>query len=186
MTDKSSDSAESGPYGERLAAASGFTLPDADLELAIASVGMNLMRAARRIERDMESNFARPAGLTFAGFWLMTALKVEGPAAPRRLAELLSVSTASVTSTLHTLERAALIRRNPQLDDRRMLLITLTEQGEAVVGEFMHWWTVNREKHWLETLTRDEELTLARLLAKIAAHEPEPLSEPQRRLIPPS
>jgi DNA-binding MarR family transcriptional regulator len=172
-------------HGERLAAASGFDLPDVDPHLASTSVGFNLVRVAKKIERDIETNFARPAGLTFAGFRLMTTLKYDGPMSPRRLADLLSISTASVTSALHTLERAGLLTRTPQPDDGRMLVVTLTEQGETVIDEFLHWWTAHRQKSWLEHLTPDEELTLARLLAKVSRHEPQPLAEPQRRLIPP-
>ncbi len=172
-------------HDERLTAASGFDLPDADPHLASASVGYNLVRVAKKIERDIETNFARPAGLTFAGFRLMTTLKYDGPMSPRRLADLLSISTASVTSALHTLERAGLLTRTPQPDDGRMLVVALTEQGETVIDEFLHWWTTNREKNWLEHLTPDEEIILARLLAKVSRHQPQPLTEPQRRLIPP-
>lgn len=172
--------------GERLAAASGFDLPGADTRLASASVGFNLVRVAKQIERDIETNFARPAGLTFAGFRLMSALKYGGPMSPCRLADLLSVSSASVTSALHTLQRAGLLTRTPQPDDRRMLVIALTEQGESVIDEFLHWWTAHREKGWLENLTPDEEVDLARLLVKVSLHQPQPLAEPQQRLVPPN
>ncbi|MDQ1051465.1 MarR family winged helix-turn-helix transcriptional regulator [Streptomyces sp. V4I2] len=101
------------------------------------------------------------------------------------LADLLSISTASVTSALHTLERAGLLTRTPQPDDGRMLVVALTEQGETVIDEFLHWWTAHRQKSWLEHLPPEEELTLARLLAKVSRHQPQPLTERQRRLIPP-
>jgi DNA-binding MarR family transcriptional regulator len=170
--------------GERLAAASGFDLPGADPSLASMSVGYTLLRAAKKIERDIETNFARPAGLTFAAFRLMSALRLGGPQTPRRLADVLSVSKASVTSALDTLERSGLLTRSPRPDDARMLVIALTEQGDRVVGEFLRWWSTNREKLWLDALTPDEELTLAHLLGKIAARDPEPPAQPQHRLIP--
>ncbi|WP_217567242.1 MarR family winged helix-turn-helix transcriptional regulator [Streptomyces sp. GbtcB7] len=170
--------------GERLAAASGFDVPGADPRLASMSVGYNLLRAAKKIERDIETNFARPAGLTFAAFRLMSALRLGGPQTPRRLADQLSVSKASVTSALDTLERSALLTRSPQPDDARMLVITLTEPGDRVVDEFLRWWSTNREKLWLDALTSGEELTLAHLLGKIAASDPEPPAEPQQRLVP--
>ncbi|MFF5010465.1 MarR family winged helix-turn-helix transcriptional regulator [Streptomyces phaeochromogenes] len=171
-------------HSERLATASGFDLPGAGPGLASMSVGYTLLRVAKKIERDIETNFARPAGLTFAAFRLMSALRLGGPRTPRGLADQLSVSKASVTSALDTLERSGMLTRSPRPDDARMLVIALTEQGDDVVDEFLHWWSTNREKLWLDALSHDEELTLAHLLGKIAARDPEPPAEPQQRLIP--
>src|SRR3954451_15552239 len=77
------------------------------------------------------------------------------------------------------------LTRTPQPDDGRMLIVTLTEQGETVIDEFLHWWTTHRQKSWPEHLTPDEEITLARLLAKVSRHGPQLLGERQRRLVPP-
>ncbi|MFD4603778.1 MarR family winged helix-turn-helix transcriptional regulator [Streptomyces sp. NPDC058464] len=135
------------------------------------SFGHGLIQVAKWIERQVETEFARPAGLSFAGFRMMSALKLNGPQAPSELADQLSLSRASVTSSLDTLERARLVVRVPQPDDGRRLLITLTPEGEGVVEEFLKWLSGQPEQAWFETLTREEMVVLDYLLRKAAANQ---------------
>ena len=65
---------------------------------------------------------------------------VEGadrPLSPTTIAERLLVTTASMTSLLDTLERRGFITRSPDPDDRRKVLVTLTENGKHVVDQFL-------------------------------------------------
>lgn len=59
------------------------------------------------------------------------------PLSPTTIAERLLVTTASVTSLLDTLERRGFITRSPDVDDRRKVLVTLTENGRRVVDQFL-------------------------------------------------
>ena len=59
------------------------------------------------------------------------------PLSPTTIAERLLVTTASTTSLLDTLERRRLVRRSPDPDDRRKVLVTLTEDGRQVVDQFL-------------------------------------------------
>lgn len=59
------------------------------------------------------------------------------PLSPTTLAERLLVTTASTTSLLDTLERRGLVARSPDPDDRRKILVTLTENGRQVVDQFL-------------------------------------------------
>jgi len=47
------------------------------------------------------------------------------------------VTTASVTSLLDTLERRGLVERQPDPTDRRRLLIEITQDGKALVDQFL-------------------------------------------------
>ena len=60
-----------------------------------------------------------------------------GPLSPTAIAERLLVTTASVTSLLDTLERRGLLERTADPDDRRRLLVALTEAGRVVVDQFL-------------------------------------------------
>ena len=59
------------------------------------------------------------------------------PLSPTTIAERLLVTTASTTSLLDTLERRGLVTRSPDPDDRRKVLVTLTEDGRQVVNQFL-------------------------------------------------
>jgi DNA-binding MarR family transcriptional regulator len=47
------------------------------------------------------------------------------------------VTTASITSLLDTLERRGLVERQPDPTDRRRLLIVITQDGKAIVDQFL-------------------------------------------------
>lgn len=59
------------------------------------------------------------------------------PLSPTTIAERLLVTTASMTSLLDTLEGRGLITRSPDSDDRRKVLVALTENGRHVVDQFL-------------------------------------------------
>jgi DNA-binding MarR family transcriptional regulator len=136
------------------------------------ALGHNLMRVAKRIERDIETSFARPAGLTFAAFRMMSALTLGGPQSPSELATELSISPASVTSSLNTLERAGLTTRSPQPEDARKLRITLTPEGDRMAEEFLHWLKNEREQRWFGVLAPDEAVVFSHLLRKLGVYQP--------------
>jgi DNA-binding MarR family transcriptional regulator len=47
------------------------------------------------------------------------------------------VTTASITSLLDTLEGRGLVERQPDPTDRRRLLIVITQEGKALVDQFL-------------------------------------------------
>jgi DNA-binding MarR family transcriptional regulator len=59
------------------------------------------------------------------------------PLSPTTIAERLIVTTASVTSLLDTLERRGLVERRPDPADRRRLLVAITDDGLALVNQFL-------------------------------------------------
>lgn len=77
-------------------------------------------------------------GLSPAGREALAVIEGAGqPLSPTTIAERLLVTTASVTSLLDTLERRDLVVRRPDPDDRRRLLVALTDEGRALVDEFL-------------------------------------------------
>lgn len=76
--------------------------------------------------------------LSQAGRQALAVLEGAGqPLSPTTLAERLIVTTASVTSLLDTLERRGLVQRRPDPTDRRRLLVALTDDGRALVEQFL-------------------------------------------------
>ncbi len=61
--------------GRRIAEARG-----AGVSLAAMELSFNLIRAANRLQRDLEINVYRPAGMTLAAFRLLVTIRKEGSA----------------------------------------------------------------------------------------------------------
>lgn len=85
---------------------------------------------------------------------------------PSRLASALICSTGTMTNRLDRLEKAGLIRRRPDPDDRRGVLIALTTQGRKTITTAI----AARDKVLPELvpgLTLPERRQLAKLLRKL-------------------
>ena len=97
----------------------------------------------------------------------MDALPVGPPhrLSPTRLGRGLMLSSAGVTSRIDRLERRGLVRRLPDPDDRRGVIVELTEEGarldEAVAA------VAESDRQLLERLDPDEVDQLQGLLRKL-------------------
>ncbi|OBX37947.1 HTH-type transcriptional regulator MhqR [Halomonas elongata] len=71
-----------------------------------------------------------------------------------------------MTNQLDRLEKAGLIARRPNPDDRRSMLVTLTEEGLDLVNDTIapH---VDNEARALSPLNQEEQRTLNALLTKL-------------------
>ncbi|MHB1067714.1 MAG: MarR family winged helix-turn-helix transcriptional regulator [Candidatus Nanopelagicales bacterium] len=79
-----------------------------------------------------------PYGLSSAGRQALAVLEgAGGPLSPTQISQRLFVTTPSTTSLLDTLERRGLVTRLPDPDDRRKILVALTDAGQRVVDEFL-------------------------------------------------
>lgn len=80
----------------------------------------------------------RPHGLSNAAAQTLAIIEGAGePLAPSIIAGRLMITTGSMTSLLDTLERRGLVRRRPHPSDRRQLLVSLTDEGQALVDTFL-------------------------------------------------
>lgn len=86
----------------------------------------------------MMSRAMRRHGLSAAGRQALAVLEGAGqPLSPTAISERMMVTTASTTSLLDTLERRGLVTRLPDPDDRRRLLVSLTDDGQDLVDAFL-------------------------------------------------
>jgi DNA-binding MarR family transcriptional regulator len=78
------------------------------------------------------------------------------------------VTSGAMTARLDRLERAGLIARAPHPEDRRGILVQLTEKGRELIDEAVtaH---VENEHRILAGLTKQEQDRLIRLLEKVIA-----------------
>jgi DNA-binding MarR family transcriptional regulator len=103
------------------------------VDLDAQAVVFGLFAAQAAVFSASERLVLRPMGLTHAGFTLMMALWMFGPAETRVVAKMLGVSRPAVVSTVNTLESRRLVKRRRSRDDRRLVTIALTPAGQLAV-----------------------------------------------------
>ena len=130
---------------------------------------MALVRTGDRLLAGIDQAL-RHHRLSRAGREALAILDGAGqPLSPTAIAERLIVTTASVTSLLDTLERRGLVERRPDPTDRRRLLIAITQDGKAIVDQFLPE-VVALQTAALATLTEAQRRQLVELLATVGAN----------------
>lgn len=75
----------------------------------------------------------RRAGVSAADFALASTLRIMQPATPTALAAQLGMAPTTLSAALRRLERRGHLRRLPNPEDGRSVLVELTPAGEGVV-----------------------------------------------------
>jgi DNA-binding MarR family transcriptional regulator len=106
-----------------------------DLAVGGLQVTARLSRIGPHLARRQEEVFGR-SGLNRGEVGALSALRIAGPPhrlSPTRLARGLMMSSAGVTSRIDRLERRGFVRRLADPNDRRGVIIELTDEGLEVV-----------------------------------------------------
>jgi len=109
----------------------------------------------------------RRADMTPEQYWFLCHLRRTGPLSLGELAHALGITTGSATVASKRLEKADLLTRERQSDDERVVLVSLTDQGQALIDEWKH---QKRE-------------AIAQLLGVLNQHEQEELQSLIERLL---
>jgi DNA-binding MarR family transcriptional regulator len=138
------------------------------LDLSGMAVVARLLRVSQRLE-DVQDEFFSALGLKPGWLDVLAALRREGDPyrlTPTRLSQEALISTAGMTNRLDRLEQAGLVRRLPDPEDRRGVLVELTPDGRDLVDSAIdaHRGLSKRLLGSLEAVERDE---LDRLLRKL-------------------
>jgi len=140
--------------------------PDLDT-LPMRLIG-RLGEAAQLLSRDVLQPFFDAHRLHFGEFDVLATLRRAGAPyalSPTALYEAAMISSGGMTNRLDRLERAGLIDRRPNPDDRRGTLVALTDSGFTLIDGLMEA-HVENEKRALAPLSRDEQEQLDALLGK--------------------
>jgi DNA-binding MarR family transcriptional regulator len=108
-------------------------------ELATEAMAVfgRVYRLARLVGDRQEVVYAR-LGINRGEFDVLATLRRTGAPyqlSPKALSASLMLTTGGMTGRLDRLERRGLVARSPDPSDRRGLVISLTEEGRAVVDE---------------------------------------------------
>lgn len=113
----------------------GRELPQIDLPTE--GIVQRIQKLAWRLNRSLNET-AAAYGLSHADWSLLGSLRASGAPyrqAAGKLAEHVSITPGAMTSRLDKLEARGLVRRVPDADDRRVLQIELTDEGDRIWTE---------------------------------------------------
>src|ERR1700722_10683930 len=123
-----------------------------------SALRISVSRLARRLRAERLTKGLEP-GLSDTQIAALAALERHGAMTPGELAEHEKVQPPSMTRVIAALEEGGLVMRGPHQTDRRQVMLTVTERGQAVVEQSRHLreaWLAQR----LRDLTPQERATL--------------------------
>jgi DNA-binding MarR family transcriptional regulator len=141
--------------------------PSVDLE--VEALVQRLQKLNRVLRRRMDETLA-DVGLAWSEWKVLGALRLRGEpyrSSPGQLAKHEELSSGAMTNRLDRLEERGLIRRLPDPDDRRGVLVELTEAGHTA---------------WLESVDA-QAAKEAELAVALTKHERDQLNTLLRRAI---
>jgi DNA-binding MarR family transcriptional regulator len=141
-----------------------------ELETGPLRVTGRLSRIGPLLARRQESVLSR-FGLSRGEVGALSALRIAGSPhrlSPTRLGRGLMLSSAGVTSRVDRLERRGLVRRLADPDDRRGVIVELTDQGLEVVDAAVAAISAS-DRQLVERLDPKEIAVLEGLLRKLLA-----------------
>lgn len=136
-----------------------------DIDPAPMGIVGRIQRACRRLEHGLRVHFAEH-GLQLWEFDVLATLRRAGRLTAGELVEASMVTSGAMTNRIDRLVARALVTRHTDPDNRRSVLIDLTDRGRTLIDELLahH---VDNETRLLAALTPREQEQLARLLRKL-------------------
>jgi len=130
---------------------------------------IKLMRSTESLNNRLNRHLAE-ADLTVSQFGVLEVLHHLGPLNQRSIGEKLLKSGGNITMVIDNLERCGHVKRQKDPNDRRAVLIHLTDSGEKFIEEFFpkH---LERIKEEFSVLSEEEKHTLATLCKKLGVKE---------------
>jgi DNA-binding MarR family transcriptional regulator len=142
--------------------------PDLDTEAMglLGRMGRLTTHLAREVEQVLQSH-----GLSSSAFDVLATLRRSGQPyrmSPGDLLEMTMVSSGTMTNRIDQLEKSGFVARVVNTEDRRSVLIALTDAGLRVIDEAVGAHVANQQR-LTATLDDDEKAALDALLRKFLA-----------------
>jgi DNA-binding MarR family transcriptional regulator len=141
-------------------------IPMNSLNLDAISVVTNIYRIAQGLRNKMEREVLSEYGLSWTSFSILYDLWIWNSIETKKLAESAGVSKATVSNITNTLERKELCYRKVDPRDRRLTIVTITEEGKKVMTNLYPHFHVG-EVEVVSGLTVSEQKSISVLLRKV-------------------
>jgi DNA-binding MarR family transcriptional regulator len=153
-----------------------------DLDAGAVEATLVLMRVASDVLEAYGSHLSQH-GISQGRFLMMMTLdrNKRRELLPSELAEKIGVTRATVTGLLDGLEKDGFVQRRPHPEDRRAMMVSLTDAGREFIERVLpdHY---RRIAALMGDLDGDERRELVRLLTKVAANT-DAMREPAAELV---
>lgn len=138
-------------------------------EQATLDAFIKLMRATESLNRRLNRHLAEE-DLTVSQFGVLEALLHLGPQNQKTLGEKLLKSGGNITMVIDNLEKSGCVRRQRDPEDRRAVLIHLTDKGKKFIKSFFpkHLEEIKKE---FSVLSRQEKEQLGRICKKLGLNK---------------
>ena len=143
-----------------------------DLDVAPMALIGRLGRLREKIAREQDKVFAR-FGLNSAGFDVLATLRRHGAPyalSPGALMDSMMITSGTVTNRIDQLEKAGLVSRETNPDDRRSMIVALTPAGLKLIDEAVTAHVENQHRV-VTPLSPPERVALDRLLSHFLSRD---------------
>ncbi|MEV5899444.1 MarR family transcriptional regulator [Streptomyces sp. NPDC052127] len=137
---------------EKLAEAKLSGIPLRREQMAVVA---SIYRAASAVRQHLENSVLRGSDLTWTAFIVLWVVWVWGESETRRVAEEAGISKGTLTGVARTLEGRGLLRRAGHPADGRLVLLSLTDEGEALMKRLFP--AFNEEEAFVASRLSDDE-----------------------------
>ncbi len=103
------------------------------LDFEAMAVSSNLFRAASAVRNNFERTVLAASGLSWTAFVVLWVTWIWEPAETREIAAEASISKATLTGVLTTLEKMGLAKRSRSASDGRLVIVTLLPAGHKLM-----------------------------------------------------
>jgi MarR family 2-MHQ and catechol resistance regulon transcriptional repressor len=135
-------------------------------EIDALNAYIKLMRAAESV--TVRAHAELPKEITLSQFGVLEALLHRGPLCQSELADKLLKSGGNLTLIVDNLEKAGLVTRERDRNDRRFITVSLTAKGRSFISELFPKVAASITRE-LSTLSPAEQFTLGWLCKKVGA-----------------
>lgn len=136
-----------------------------EIDFDVETIVNRISKVDRYVERAAV-NTLKELGLAQGELKVLLCVNRKGQRSAGEIAEHLLVSTGTMTNRLDKLEAAGLVRRLPDPEDRRGVLVELTPDGSATLDRYIAV-QAKRERELMSAMSHEERVRLAALLRKL-------------------
>jgi DNA-binding MarR family transcriptional regulator len=146
-----------------------FIVQNPNADPSATEVSMNVIATAELVLSRLEP-LGLDLGLSRGGFNVLQVVDgADQPLTPSQIAERVLVRSPTVTGVVDTLVRRNYVERRPDPNDRRRVLVAITDEGRKAI-EASNQLVFKADAELIAGLSEPERERLIRLLGKLQAH----------------
>jgi DNA-binding MarR family transcriptional regulator len=132
----------------------------------------SLMEVSSRLQHAVDQQLRDDGGLSYVQFQILATLG-DAPDGQQRMtdvADRLVLSRSGLTYQVAQLVKAGLVTRTPSSDDERSVIVSVTEQGRALLGQVLPGHVAVVQRLLFAPLTGSDVTALGGVLDRVRAH----------------